>query len=901
GILLATSQLENSDTYGSGTIGTTFYCSIGAFCASIVASTVLLVRMLTLIHRATRGLRAAAKKAETAMETFADLRSWGVLRRGEVGCLTHIAAGRGMVRALEFLVHNDANPSAVDSSGQTPLEIAEESGMREARDYLEALTTGGDGERTGSSCSLSSPLPEKLMKVRKVKSPRSSGRRKRCGGGDSEGGEEGDNLGSTQQAFGWKPLRKLGETAVRWASKSDTFLARRVRGRVGVDPQTAASALLPPGNATVTSAASSLREAPPSDAAAAVPLPLQPLALSIVCNERGCGETSFPLSSALHAEGQNDGSSRGRLSSTGGVLSPGTAPLDAAAAAAVAAAAGECRGGEGGDTAERRTTTPLIRHGAPDTMMLGEVLMSSDGHNLGGDDVGDTDLKRSPSFVGPDGRTSSHVEKRAVKDGGGGRGGAVGGAAKEGTSAGATEGEGGTGRHDGGLPARRDNGVRGRLGDGGTIPGSKTKKADGMERGAESVPSAPSPTGGMSSQRLSVTLPWPMPRGISSDDGERTSAAVDNRGGGSSSSRRFEGQLAATVAEAFSMSSDARRRISSFRDRVSTVNSGAAAADSGANTVYSPTQAVLNITWALRRLRPFGTPRERRVAFKGLRESSPVHIPHMYLLAFVDMAALGEIPRRTGDQFLGHGTKRPVTVCELMNRAKAAGEDPVVVYVSHRWLEPDFKNPDDHSKARFYQVCYSVQKLAKRMRRKPRDFYLWIDYACINQQNPTADRLALPFVLDSCDVMVYVEDDEYWDQALSRTEHFIFHKVRRLRSPASGANAYEEDVFSLSADGEKLTQRTFAETRARFSHNPAKGFLATETDRLYLWTLVLALEYEDSYTFTPSLPVKDETGFMKLLREAVFVANSSSVDPKKAAAEIVLRDAQVQADAAAAA
>ena len=32
------------------------------------------------------------------------------------------------------------------------------------------------------------------------------------------------------------------------------------------------------------------------------------------------------------------------------------------------------------------------------------------------------------------------------------------------------------------------------------------------------------------------------------------------------------------------------------------------------------------------------------------------------------------------------------------------------------------------------QVCYAVQKLAKRMGRKPCEFYLWIDYACINQQ-----------------------------------------------------------------------------------------------------------------------------------------------------------------------
>lgn len=72
-------------------------------------------------------------------------------------------------------------------------------------------------------------------------------------------------------------------------------------------------------------------------------------------------------------------------------------------------------------------------------------------------------------------------------------------------------------------------------------------------------------------------------------------------------------------------------------------------------------------------------------------------------------------------------------------------------------------------------------------------------------------------MLDSCDVMVYVEDDEYWDQALSRTEHFLFHKLRRLRPPPNGSSVYDDDVFSLSSDGERLTQRSYAETRARYA------------------------------------------------------------------------------------
>lgn len=69
-------------------------------------------------------------------------------------------------------------------------------------------------------------------------------------------------------------------------------------------------------------------------------------------------------------------------------------------------------------------------------------------------------------------------------------------------------------------------------------------------------------------------------------------------------------------------------------------------------------------------------------------------------------------------------------------------------------------------------------------------------------------------MLDACDVMVYIEDDEYWQQALSRTEHFLFHKLRALRVPLRGVLG-NDDVFSLSTDGEKLTQRTFVETKAR--------------------------------------------------------------------------------------
>eukprot|EP00903_Cladosiphon_okamuranus_P010158 g9618.t1 len=833
GTLLATSQLEESDAYGSGPIGTTFYFSIVAFAASIVVSTVLLVRMLTLINRAAHGLADAAKRTDTAMETFVDLRSWGILRHGEVGCLTHIAADRGMVRALEFLVQNGANPSSMDSTGKTPLEIARESGMTEACGYLEGVISGSH-QSASSTPVRASPLADRLRRKAGQRRSRQTLPEKPgndLAGGEGGGGGAGDS-GTGSLTGGWRQLRRVAGGAVRWVGMSDKVLARRARGRIGVEPLGLSAS--PAGAASAASAAP-LGHSPSKLAAeGSGSLLLLPPALTISCHKHDGGmlASGFPSASSLRP-------------------------------------------------ASRQTNLDQNGHDRhePDANCVGSRPPSTTPRGA----------EQGPTAAGAG--VAREGSSGAQRDGG-----------ARGAGETSEEGAGIAGQPSGTDASTRDDGNYECVGDGASASskGGPDVEAKGV---AERAPSPARPRSSLS-RRLSATFAEPIRGAFSGDDGTAGTGGGGDGGNGGASWKlcRSEELLAAKVTEAFSrsasqtsrlVSTTLRRRLSSAR-AVSTLK-----AAGGVITTYSPTQAVLNITWALRRLRPLGTARERRIAFKGLRESSPVDIPHMFLLAFVDLAALGEIPRRTGDRFLGKADKRPVTVCDLMARAGESGEDPVVVYVSHRWLEPDFKNPDDHSKARFYQVCYAVQKLAKRMGRRPCEFYLWIDYACINQQNPTADRLALPYVLDACDFMVYVEDGEYWDQALSRTEHFLFHKLRRLRPPANGANAYEEDVFSLSADGERLTQRTYAETRTRFTHNPAKGSLTTETDRLYLWTLVLALEYEDTYTFMPNLPPQDETGFMKLLRQTMFV--NGCVNPKEAAAEIATRDAQMHAADAAAA
>lgn len=664
GILLATSQLEESDAYGSGPIGATFVVSLVAFVASIAVSTVLLIRMLTLIRRASHGLDDAVKKTDRAMETFMDLKSWGSLRHGEVGCLTHVAAGRGMVRVLEFLMLNGANPAAVDSNGKTPPQVAREAGMQEAHAYLEALISGG---QQGDIRWASSPLLDKArQKMSRARRPRPLGQH----AGDGPGAEDEGGSRETASTQRWRGVGKVARMAARWGGKSDNAFARRKRGRVGVEPRVAAIVFdgEPPGQAAAELAAA--------------------LSISRHHHKADGGGALTPGSSSSPTNGENEGQTQN------------LAAAESQPPTAKPPAIGYEGGGTGGATSSRLKTEQrgTIQRRPPDPLPCGgedEGVVSPDGRGMPGVSGCDGVSGGHPA-AGPVGRRASSDSRQNGREG-------RRGVWREEANTGAGGDIGDT------ETSFRDEGGCERTGEGG-IASSSGRPHDVM-RGAESASSPTTTTRSRrssGSRRLSVTLPRLLRRRPFSD-GEGEAGGADESG--TSPPRRSLVQMASSVSpEACSRSPTTFQRPLSAVRAISTLRSAAAAAalartaDSGANIVYSPMQAVLNITWALRRLRPFGTPRERRAAFKDLRESSPFHIPQMYLLAFVDLATLGEIPRRTGDHFLGHGSKRPVSVCELVARADRQGEDPVVVYVSHRWLEPDFKNPDNHSKSRFYQV-----------------------------------------------------------------------------------------------------------------------------------------------------------------------------------------------------
>lgn len=244
-VFLVLSRLENVDSFGSGSPGGGFYASVIAYAVSLAASTGVLIRMLALINRASHGLSAASDSTENAMEAFMHFRSWCGLKHGDIGCLTHLATGKGMLRVLECLVRGGANPFVVDSTGKTPLDIAKGAGMDSAREFLEQIaeTHRGSLSSPGSASSLS-PIQGGGSKHEQSRSPRralrlSDHRNSETGGSEKSEGGRTPNRESGPVVTNWHVTRTFAETAARWIMFGKWSSGKSL-GKVAAEPLGAA-------------------------------------------------------------------------------------------------------------------------------------------------------------------------------------------------------------------------------------------------------------------------------------------------------------------------------------------------------------------------------------------------------------------------------------------------------------------------------------------------------------------------------------------------------------------------------------------------------------------------------------------------------------------------------------
>jgi len=221
-------------------------------------------------------------------------------------------------------------------------------------------------------------------------------------------------------------------------------------------------------------------------------------------------------------------------------------------------------------------------------------------------------------------------------------------------------------------------------------------------------------------------------------------------------------------------------------------------------------QAIFNTIWLVSRLTALETPAERRKMLTALAPSAPFQMPLMVVVPYDTLRNLGRLPKRdTSKSAEENGWQGPIP-------APMLPEDAVVIFLSHRWLQPG--NPDDKHGTKFKQIMEVMDLIALQLGGKEQTskLYLWADYCCIDQCNPFPGVQMLPAYVACCDEFAYVVHPEYDNRAWCRTEQFMHWRLKchsrkwRLEAgnvkdekpapcpdPASGELYSEEDRVAL--------------------------------------------------------------------------------------------------------
>jgi hypothetical protein len=135
-------------------------------------------------------------------------------------------------------------------------------------------------------------------------------------------------------------------------------------------------------------------------------------------------------------------------------------------------------------------------------------------------------------------------------------------------------------------------------------------------------------------------------------------------------------------------------------------------------------------------------------------------------VSYSDLLAFGGFPR------LSDGLTRTVDDDQC----------PYIAFFSHKWVNknPWATTPDGTERSLYRRVVEAVEEFLNVHRDIDRDrLGVWIDVACIDQDDPMPGISALPMIVAQCDAVISLIDDGYHDRAWCSVEVMMILALRR--------------------------------------------------------------------------------------------------------------------------
>ncbi|UKZ75830.1 hypothetical protein TrVFT333_003524 [Trichoderma virens FT-333] len=163
---------------------------------------------------------------------------------------------------------------------------------------------------------------------------------------------------------------------------------------------------------------------------------------------------------------------------------------------------------------------------------------------------------------------------------------------------------------------------------------------------------------------------------------------------------------------------------------------------------------------------------------------------HFKVISYAELLRFGRVPRYSDGL-----TRRFAISNESENKH-------FVIFFSYRWLNPmigqDGGTPDDGNHTQYARMMQAIENFLKEHKDvDSKCLQIWIDYACVNQDDPTKGVAALPMILAQCDAVISLTDDQYYDRAWCCVEVMM---ISALRKSYNVHLWYEQPIEGETAD-----------------------------------------------------------------------------------------------------
>ncbi|KAI1848766.1 hypothetical protein JX266_005625 [Neoarthrinium moseri] len=194
---------------------------------------------------------------------------------------------------------------------------------------------------------------------------------------------------------------------------------------------------------------------------------------------------------------------------------------------------------------------------------------------------------------------------------------------------------------------------------------------------------------------------------------------------------------------------------------------------------------------ALLRTHGLGAFSEVRAAYANSLASDPKKRTMFDQLKFIlyrDFVCIQRLPRSSDN----------LACCQSIKTAQSKTAN-FLIFFSYRWInerpnghnKPSHVTPDDDQHTQYRRMLIALDKfLIKHPRVDSHSLGIWMDFACVNQDNPISGVQSLPLIIVQCDAMISPVDETYFGRAWCSVE-IMFIKAL---SKAYGRHLWYEQV-----------------------------------------------------------------------------------------------------------